>query len=858
MKNRITFILPFLITLFLIFETSFSQTFELPNGVSIFQLDNGIKVLLIEKPALPMVGINTVVKVGSAYENFATSGMSHMLEHLLFNGTETMTQKELYDAVDRIGAYNNANTSEYYTNFMMVAPADKIEEAMKIQAGMLFHSTMPPKKFEKEKGIVLEEIAKTLANPQAQADRNVNSILFKGHALSLPTLGTYETIKYMKREDVYRFYKNYYVPNNMIVSVVGNFKIPEMMKLLKNIYGKESPGNVQRPADENWATGFRPQANPLTPSVYHRFYKGKKLEAMLFYQLPEFVNLKTYDLLEKAANEKAGKLKSEIAKVSPHTTLRFAVKHTPVRSFLQVTLLPPKGAPNKKLVDLINSSIREMTFSLKPDEVKDEAVTSRTSFYKNVEKPHMFGIFNAEKFATGGIETVLSSYSEQNVFNAAKELKSFRITTNPVVIFQHPFRQVKSGGKESSVLKPVLFLPTGGQPVLIVKQIPGSELLAIHYMIKNKARLESKFGKDAAWIWHDAFGQRMNSPKIKKQSAKFGFEFTVNDNPYIPMDNIYLDENFGYIRAEGLADDIHGAIKFLNRQMLHFVPTRKEFSKALKNLMMVKMFSHSNASKKMFNKKLDSLLYNPLPYLKPQKQVNYASLKKFGEKYFAPSNMVVSVVGDISPKATVNLFQNFQKKNSYGGMADRAIIQGFKSIDKPQTLDIKGGGEQSYLYFGFQKEISKKEKPALKVLSLLLNNKIVFNIREKQGLAYHMNAGIETRGNKAMFFINMATMPGNVNKIVPQFPSFFKNNFADSLTQNELQKTVNMYLGRMMFRRLSSINQGYYLGHSFYFNGDISYDANFLNKLKNVSLEQVQNVAKKYLKVENPLTLIVR
>ncbi len=153
---------------------------KLPQGVSIYRLDNGIQVLLIEKPASPMVGINTVVKVGSAYETFATSGMSHMLEHLLFNGTNSMTQKQLYDAVDKIGGYNNANTSEYYTNFMMVTPADNIEAGMKIQADMLFHSTLPKKKFKKEKKIVLEEIAKTLANPDAQVQRNVNLILFKG------------------------------------------------------------------------------------------------------------------------------------------------------------------------------------------------------------------------------------------------------------------------------------------------------------------------------------------------------------------------------------------------------------------------------------------------------------------------------------------------------------------------------------------------------------------------------------------------------------------------------------------------------------------------------------------------------
>ena len=82
---------------FSVFSISLAQKkiTPLPEGVSIYQLDNGIQVMLIEKPSLPMVGVNTVVKVGSAYENFATSGMSHMLEHLLFNGTSTMTTKRI-------------------------------------------------------------------------------------------------------------------------------------------------------------------------------------------------------------------------------------------------------------------------------------------------------------------------------------------------------------------------------------------------------------------------------------------------------------------------------------------------------------------------------------------------------------------------------------------------------------------------------------------------------------------------------------------------------------------------------------------------------------------------------------------
>jgi len=94
-----------------------------------------------------------------------------------------------------------------------------------------------------------------LANPDVQVQRNVNLILFKGHALSLPTLGTYETIKGMSRNEVYKFYKNFYVPNNMIVSVIGNFKTSKMLKLLNKIYGKEKPGNVIYPNNPQWAVG---------------------------------------------------------------------------------------------------------------------------------------------------------------------------------------------------------------------------------------------------------------------------------------------------------------------------------------------------------------------------------------------------------------------------------------------------------------------------------------------------------------------------------------------------------------------------------------------------------------------------
>ena len=188
----------------------------LPDNIEILRLENGLEVILMRNPAQPMVGIYTQVKVGSAREDYRTSGMSHMLEHLLFNGSEKYTQEELYDLADRAGAYNNANTTDFYTNYMMVLPAAEIETGLDIQSQMLFHSLIPEDKFAKEKGIVLGEIVQGRDWPGHYAETALRQALFAGSSLELPTVGTRSTIEHMVRDDVYAFYKHWYVPNNMV------------------------------------------------------------------------------------------------------------------------------------------------------------------------------------------------------------------------------------------------------------------------------------------------------------------------------------------------------------------------------------------------------------------------------------------------------------------------------------------------------------------------------------------------------------------------------------------------------------------------------------------------------------------
>ncbi len=845
------------LTAFLLGALNINAQNLLPQGVSVHKLDNGLEVLLIENHALPMVGINTVVKVGSAYETFATSGMSHMLEHLLFNGTDSLTQRELYDAVDLIGGYNNANTSEFYTNFMMVTPAENIYEGMKIQSQMLFHSVLPENKYEKEKGIVLEEIGKTLANPREQLERNIISILYQGHALSLPTLGTYETIKNMKRDDVYAFYKNYYKPNNMIVSVIGNFNSKQMLKWLNELYGSESPGVVEYPKYPHWATGLE-LANFPFDGTFHRFYDGKQIHLQIFYALPAGYPDEFYGVFEDEFSEFTDSLKKAIDAKFPGAVkeISASVRNKYIVSHLEIDMIVTKRNSYDGIVETVQKEIPNFKIELSDEKIAEYIAGEKTSFLKNAEKPHMFGIFNAEIFAVKGIEGVLEKYSGEGYKKAKESSQNFSLDFPPIVLLQEPFNPA-SAGKAGNKIITKAFPSKNDLPAIIARQNKNSNLLAVHYLLGHKSDYEKRYGANAAYVWHAAFGLRTESDDFKKRAAKFGFEFTVNDNPYIPMDDIYLSPDFGYIRVESATSDISGAIEFLNNEFLNFVPTEKEFNSALRQYKMSQMMKRVNRAKSEFERLVSKTLYGKEEN-DAKKNLTYGSLLDFGRHYFIPANMVISVVSNLEPEKVAELFSDFRASVPKDFISSKPEPKTFLKITEPVTIEKDYNSKRAYLYYGFQKEIEKSERAALKALSLILQDKIVFDIREKQGMAYHMSAGVEIRENRAMFYIELGTRPENVEKLKAQFPEKFSEDYLGEITETELKKRVNHYLGRMLFRRLSSINQGFYLGRSYYYYGDFSVDRKKLENLKKVTVKEVQKVAEKYLAPENEVLIIVK
>lgn len=212
----------------------------------ITQLDNGLKVMILENRQVPQVNISTTIKVGAKNESDFFDGATHLLEHLiLFRGTEEMTGDQLAAAMKKHGAYFNGYTSSDWTDFVITLPKENADFAFKIHADMLFRSNFPAAEMDQERQAVLEEININEDDPFSKAYLASVKVLYGSrHPYSKTVLGSKENVSSVPRDSVYAYYKRYYAPNNMTTVVVGDISAADALALVRKYFGNIPRGVV--------------------------------------------------------------------------------------------------------------------------------------------------------------------------------------------------------------------------------------------------------------------------------------------------------------------------------------------------------------------------------------------------------------------------------------------------------------------------------------------------------------------------------------------------------------------------------------------------------------------------------------
>ncbi len=351
-------------------------------------LNNGIKVILVKVSENPVISSTVVVKVGLKHETEKINGISHLLEHLMFNGTEKRTQRQLYDDFDVIGCYNNASTSDHYTAYYVLTSKENFEKGIEIQSDMLFHSIIPENKIEKEKGIVIEEIRKDKMSPMFYENMAFRKSLFKGTPYQMKVIGTEESVKSLKRETIWNFYKKYYSPENVVILIAGDFDKNRVLSYLNSYFGTVKPANIEKKNWKiKWGKEFEKVNEPHLPyNVLYFVIKGVKADSS------EFAFQECYAELFNSTLSKA------LMDIDPQMSV--STEYTDDYGLIVVRVKVKDENVMKEVREKIVSVIDNPDF-IKEEKIKEYKVSKKADTIFSLERPHFFGMLQAPFIAAG-------------------------------------------------------------------------------------------------------------------------------------------------------------------------------------------------------------------------------------------------------------------------------------------------------------------------------------------------------------------------------------------------------------------------------------------------------------------------
>ena len=203
----------------------------------ILKLKNGLKIVVEHIDYVNSVSVGLWVKNGARNENEVNNGISHFIEHMLFKGTSTRSPKELAESIEDIGGQLNAFTGKEATCFYIKILDSYLELAVEVLSDMLFNSKFAKEDIEKEKGVVIEEINMSEDSPEdVLADLQCKAS-WGEDSLSLPILGTVDTVTSFTQEQIKDYVKSHYIPENSVISISGKFDMDSIEKLISTYFG---------------------------------------------------------------------------------------------------------------------------------------------------------------------------------------------------------------------------------------------------------------------------------------------------------------------------------------------------------------------------------------------------------------------------------------------------------------------------------------------------------------------------------------------------------------------------------------------------------------------------------------------
>ncbi|MFC1576564.1 M16 family metallopeptidase [Candidatus Omnitrophota bacterium] len=860
-KNIFVFLVTFI---FLAQSSAFGIQFTLPRSSTsqsenIIQkeiLENGLTVLIGEEHASPIVSIVLSVGAGLSTEGeYAGSGITHFIEHMIYKGTAEMVPGQIEKEVKSYGGTTNAWTGLDDTSYVITVPKKFAGEAVHLMAGMVFQPAFNKDEIEKERGVVLKEIRLNRDDPSKRVVRQLWQAAYLEHPYKLPLIGHESLFVDLKRSDIVKYHNARYVPENAILTVVGDIESGEMLAEVKAVFGEyERRGNtlttVPVEPQQNFSRELQDSAS-INLGYFAMGYHTVELTSQDLYAL-DVLGIALGDWDGSKLNKKLVKDKELLYSVA-------SFNYTPKYPGLFIVYGVGDAKNLKKAVGDVKHELSQIrAFGMDVTELETAKNMVIASYIDSLETTEgLARSISQSEFLAGDPE--FSKKYVDNVKLVSNEMvrrvaKKYLNNKNLTVSYLYPasYEDTRSKGAKTRLkaYQPKKrALPNGIR--LVLKQDPrlpkvsvvcaflgglraetkennGISNLTSSLLLKGtrtraeseiKAFIESKGGRISSFSGKNVFGLSMEFLKDDTRDALTLLEDVIK-NPIFPNDEIRKEKEkiFAAIKAED--DDIYNVGFFKLRKLL---------------------FGDGNYGLRVLGN-VDSL-----------ERIERRDIQDFYKKFCVSGNMVISIVGDFKPREMIDdierRFQRMSKTPCDIKTPPLARLAGVKEINDDMEK------AQSLVVVGFRgTTLGNPDRYALEILSSVLSGhdgRLYEVIRNKLGLSYALGMfslpGIDT-GYIASF---AATTSKNLQKARDVIMKELKAISRGGISDEEIRIAKASLIGKQEIALQSMRALAYKMALDEIF--DLGYKSyqGYPQVISALTKEDIVRAAEKYFDLEN-------
>ncbi|MCJ7467479.1 MAG: insulinase family protein [Maribacter sp.] len=858
-------------------------------GITEYQLDNGLKVLLFPDNSAQTITVNITYLVGSRHEGYGEKGMAHLLEHMVFKGTPN--HPDIPKELSSHGARPNGTTWYDRTNYFETVNAsdENLEWALDLEADRMVNSYIAKKDLDSEFSVVRNEFESGENSPTTVLMQKVIDAAYLWHNYGNSTIGNRSDIERVPIENLKEFYKKFYRPDNAVLMVTGKFDAEKTLKLIEEKFGKiakpatpvrasytEEPAqdgeklvNVSRVGDLQLVTALY-----HTPAGSHKDYAAISV------------------LEDVLTDEPSGRLYKALVETQKASSIWSFSPFTKEPGFLYINV----DVPSDKNADEVESVLKQTLDKVRSESITQEELDrAKANILKQIDQQFRnsayLGTYMSEFIGAGDWRLAFIQRDRiENVtldeVNAAA--KKYIIPTNRTIGRFNPTKTPER--VEIAHTKNLDSLVSGYKG----KEGMGTgEVFDVAYD-KIQERLEN--GKLANGVEYGFIeksnrgnaviisfsvrngdvGSLMNKGVIPSFTADMLNKGTTTKTRQQIEDELSKLKSSIYFRASN--GNVYANISTTEENLMPTLQLMADILKnpsfdaaeleKLKTERLAAIESYKTEPQFLATKRL-SEINNSYPKGHPLyemsiseeedaiKKVTIADVKSFYNEFYGLGRSILVGIGNVKSDAVKSFieseFGNFNSKHPYQRISDP-----FKAA-KEVNEDILTPDKKNAMTFGGLSIKMSDDNPDYAALNIaatilgggFLNSRFADRLRQKDGVSYGVGAGFQADGDKedqnSQMYFYAIYAPENYDKVQNGFKEEIDRFITDGITEEELKNAVNGWIQEENVSRAKDNELSSVINNNIYYDRTMAYQKELEEKISKLTVADVNKAIKKYI-----------